>query len=139
MDEREPLYEKHLRAGGRRYQIEVHLADNGHRYLRVEEIRPSRNPEDNRLAERILVFDDHIARFMDVIQEAATHMPPAEDDQDTPTDALYTRDELLAGAEPDSDDVSALYYSGKTVAQIATTTGRSEAAIESELKAAGAI
>ncbi|MFW5658581.1 MAG: DUF3276 family protein [Bacteroidota bacterium] len=151
--EREPLFEKHLRAGGRRYQLEVHLADNGHRYLMIEDIHPRRDGEEGTYTDRIYVFDEHIERFINAINQAAEHIPPAEnDDADRPEPVMYTREEFLdsedtapetavaTDLDPDlKSNIEHAYYEGKSVAAIARQLQLAEPEVEMVLRESGAI
>lgn len=62
-----PLLERHLRAGSRRYQIEVRQTERGEPYLFVEELRGDGSGADSRA---IRVFPDHAPAFAEVLRQA---------------------------------------------------------------------
>jgi len=64
------LYSKSLKAGGRTYFIDVREARNKARYLTISETRPSKDGDKKFSRSSIMVFNDQVEQFRDVVSEA---------------------------------------------------------------------
>ncbi|MFA5773390.1 MAG: DUF3276 family protein [Candidatus Paceibacterota bacterium] len=62
----ESIYSKNIKAGGRTYFFDIRMTKSGEKYLHITE---SRQENEERIKNNIVIFHDHIEEFLKVLDE----------------------------------------------------------------------
>ncbi len=67
----EEIDTKSLKCGKRLYHFNLKKTSGGNKYIDIVEIR---NEKDSREKDRIMIFEDHINEFMEILGEMVTNL-----------------------------------------------------------------
>ena len=67
----EEIDTKSLKCGKRLYHFNLKKTSGGNKYIDIVEIR---NQQDSREKDRIMIFEDHINEFMEILSDMATNL-----------------------------------------------------------------
>ena len=70
----EAIFSKSVKAGGRTYFVDVKEAKNKSKYMTIAESRPAKEGEKKFTRSSVMIFDQKIDEFRDVVNEAMKFM-----------------------------------------------------------------